>query len=317
MIIFVCSCGTAAKLSSYRKRLLDLYKYVFASPSCLIVAFGINDSEPTNYPQEAFDYDPSKAAAIAAGAVYAILTALLFLRLFPWKTWWGLCLLIGTLCFSAGFFLRYASTIETSSLGLFIVSQILVVVSPAAFLAFNYIVYGRLIGTFATGRNRYSLVRPEIVAKIFIISDIVTFLVQGGGGGLQAQDDSADVGRIVLLIGIIVQSLSYVVFYFLFIHSHRTFCRDDKFDEYNFPWRLMHVLHVSSVSIIIRATYRVVELAEGNDGYLITHEVFFYVLDTIPLFFATAIYVFFWPGQMIEDISSREYPLTGVRSAAP
>ncbi|KAL5511880.1 hypothetical protein ACEPAH_5098 [Sanghuangporus vaninii] len=264
----------------------------------------MSGSEPINYPQEAFDYDPSKAAAIAAGVVNTILTVLLFLRLFRWKTWWGLCLPIGTFCFSAGFFLRYASAIKTSNLGMFVVSQILTVISPAAFLAFNYITYGRLIRTFATGRDRYSLIRPEKVAKIFIISDVVTFLVQGGGGGLQAQDDSADVGRVILLIGIIVQSLSYVMFYFLFIHSHRTFCKDNKFDEYNFPWRLMHVLHVSSVSIIIRATYRVVELAEGNDGYLITHEVFFYVLDTIPLFFATAIYVFFWPGQMIEDISS-------------
>ncbi|KAL5529008.1 hypothetical protein ACEPAG_4982 [Sanghuangporus baumii] len=286
----------------------------------LIFFSHISDSEPINYPKSALNYVPSKTPAIAAGAVYAVLTALLFIRLFRWKAWWGLCLPIGTLCFSVGFFIRYASAADTSNLGTFVITQILIVISPAAFLAFNYIVYGRLIRMFATGRNRYSLIRPEIVAKTFIISDVVTFCVQGGGGGLQAQDDTANLGRIILLIGIIVQALSYVVFYFILIHSHRMFSRDDKFDEYNFPWRLVHVLHFSSVFIIIRCAYRVVELAQGNNGYLLTHEIFFYMLDTIPLFFATAIYVFFWPGKMIDDISSRRsraYPLMGIRAETP
>ncbi|EJD06073.1 RTA1 like protein, partial [Fomitiporia mediterranea MF3/22] len=254
------------------------------------------------------EYDPSKPTALVAGAVYAVVTFLLFIRLFRRKNCWGLCLPLGTLAFSIGFFLRFASTENPTVFGLFIATQILIVVAPAAFLAFNYIVYGRLIRTFATSRDRYSLIRPEKVARIFIISDVVTFMVQGGGGGLQAQEDSANAGRVILLAGIIVQALSYVVFWFLLIHSHRVFCNDGKFDKYNFPWSLMTALHISSVFIIIRATYRVVELAQGNDGYLLTHEVTFYTLDTIPLFFATAIYTYFWPGALIEDVSSQEQP---------
>ncbi|KAL5511881.1 hypothetical protein ACEPAH_5099 [Sanghuangporus vaninii] len=232
----------------------------------------LKNFEPTNYPKEALDYDPSKTAAVAAGAVYAILTTLLFIRLFRWKTLWGLCLPIGALCFSAGFFLRYASAVKTSNLGMFV--------------DLHY-------------KRRCHFPRA------------------GNGGGLQAQDDTANLGRIIVLIGIIVQSLSYVVFYVLLIHSHRMISKDDMFDEYNFPWRLVHILHFSSVFIIIRCAYRVVELAEGNNGYLVTHEIFFYMLDTIPLFFATAIYVFFWPGQMIAAVSSREYPLMGIRPETP
>ncbi|KAL5490531.1 hypothetical protein ACEPAI_5364 [Sanghuangporus weigelae] len=297
--------------------LVALFKFSNAPVILKLIFFHISDSEPINYPKLALNYVPSLIPAVAAGAVYAVLTALLFIRLFRRKTWWGLCLPIGTLCFSVGFFIRYASAADTSNLGTFLFTQILMVISPAAFLAFNYIVYGRLIKTFATGRNRYSLIRPEIVAKTFIISDVVTFCVQGGGGGLQGQDDTANIGRIILLIGIIVQALSYVMFYFILIHSHRMFSKDDKFDEYNFPWRLVHVLHFSSVFIIIRCAYRAVELVQGNNGYLLTHEIFFYMLDTIPLFFATAIYVFFWPGQMIDDISSRDYPLMGIRPETP
>jgi hypothetical protein len=42
-----------------------------------------------------------------------------------------------------------------------------------------------------------------------------------------------------------------------------------------------------------------VELSEGFGGYLATHEVYFYTLDTLPLFIATAIFVPFWPGRYI------------------
>lgn len=54
--------------------------------------------------------------------------------------------------------------------------QLFLVTSPAAFLAFNYILYGRLV------RNRvgdqYSYIHPRIVARVFIISDVVTFMIQ-------------------------------------------------------------------------------------------------------------------------------------------
>ena len=78
--------------------------------------------------------------------------------------------------YSAGFFLRIPVASNPNSEGLFIVMQLMTVTSPAAFLAFNYIIYGRLI------RNRvgasYSMIRPQIVAKVFVISDVTTFMIQ-------------------------------------------------------------------------------------------------------------------------------------------
>ena len=48
------------------------------------------------------------------------------------------------------------------------------------------------------------------------------------------------------------------------------------------------------------------------DGSQCLNTAYFYGLDTIPLFLATAIYIFFWPGQMIEDTNSQEYPLDSI-----
>lgn len=54
--------------------------------------------------------------------------------------------------------------------------QLLLVCSPGAFLAFNYIVYGRFI-RHRIG-DRFSAIKPRLVARLFILSDILCFLVQ-------------------------------------------------------------------------------------------------------------------------------------------
>jgi len=54
--------------------------------------------------------------------------------------------------------------------------EVLVSCSPAAYLAFNYIVYGRLL-RFNIG-SRHSLIRPNWGAAFFVTSDISTFVIQ-------------------------------------------------------------------------------------------------------------------------------------------
>ena len=53
--------------------------------------------------------------------------------------------------------------------------QLFIICAPAAFLAFNYIAYGRLILYIGA---EHSVVKPQKIAKIFVISDISTFLLQ-------------------------------------------------------------------------------------------------------------------------------------------
>ncbi|KAM0788778.1 hypothetical protein ACM66B_002868 [Microbotryomycetes sp. NB124-2] len=47
--------------------------------------------------------------------------------------------------------------------------------------------------------------------------------------------------------------------------------------------------------ILLRCVYRVVELNQGFRGYLITHELYLIFLDTIPMVFVQAGFLFMWP----------------------
>lgn len=45
-------------------------------------------------------------------------------------------------------------------------------------------------------------------------------------------------------------------------------------------------LYIASVLILIRSVFRLIEYAQGNDGYLISHEAFMYGFDSTLMLFA-------------------------------
>ena len=45
-------------------------------------------------------------------------------------------------------------------------------------------------------------------------------------------------------------------------------------------------LYIACALILVRSIFRLIEYAQGNDGYLISHEAFMYVFDAMLMFFA-------------------------------
>jgi hypothetical protein len=57
---------------------------------------------------------------------------------------------------------------------------------------------------------------------------------------------------------------------------------------------------VSDAMIIMRAVYRVIELAQGWRGHLITTEYYFYILDTTPMIICMAVWIVGHPGVTLD-----------------
>ncbi|KAG1851179.1 RTA1 like protein-domain-containing protein [Suillus subluteus] len=237
-----------------------------------------------------FKYDPNKAAAAVVGGLYLIASLCLFMRLFMNKAWWGLCLPIASTFMSVGFFMRILMAMNPSSLPIFMVQQLLTLLPPAAYLAFNYIIYGRFIVNCVD--RHYSWINPEKVVRYFVISDITAFFVQGVGGGLEVSTKvtAEKPGANVLLTGLIIQTLSFGFFMVLVVHAWHGILRDG-FQLRQEPWGpilwILMFLHQPTLyafrphfivhlhrccAIQIRCIYRVIEVAQGNGGYLVTHE---------------------------------------------
>ncbi|PWN31552.1 uncharacterized protein FA14DRAFT_89200 [Meira miltonrushii] len=252
-------------------------------------------------------YMPSFGGNIVIGTLFEVVAIFIFINLILRRDLWGLCLPIGALCQGLGFFLRVPLRNNPGSLGLYIVMDFFVVLSPACYFAFNYIWFGRLVQrieehmNFNLNRKHITFLPPKKFGKIFIISDVTTFFIQAAGGGLQASPSSKSLGSVIFLIGIIAQFASYIFFLILSLPFVRSL-RGNSFDNYARQRisQLLPVLYFSSFWIIVRCVYRTVELAQGYGGYLSRNEAWLFGLDAAPLLLSIGVYIFAWPSAFVE-----------------
>jgi hypothetical protein len=58
------------------------------------------------------------------------------------------------------------------------------------------------------------------------------------------------------------------------------------------------------VLILIRSVYRVIEFIQGDNGYVISHEVFLYVFDALMMFLVMIVMNVFHPSVVLRSINN-------------
>ncbi|KAJ3812030.1 RTA1 like protein-domain-containing protein, partial [Lentinula aff. lateritia] len=240
-----------------------------------------------------FGYVPNQTAAVIAAAFYFSFGAILAFHVLRFKNWWALALPIGTLGSGIGFIMRYilAEPAHQTSKTIMIIEEILTLCSPAGFLAFNYIVYGRLI--LVCIGARHSLIRPQWVSTFFISSDVSTFAI---GAAFVVQPEHHALGEKVVEVGVILQSISFWLFSASLLLTYIGVRKEGLSDGTEVWWRAYQSVAFSSAFIIVRSIYRMISAIEGNTSTLATTEIYLYLLDVLPLMIAIGIYIPFWPG---------------------
>lgn len=128
-----------------------------------------------------YDYKPSKIA----GAVFAILflaTSLVHLvQTIRHRTWYFIAMIIGGIMECVGYAARVKSSQETPhwKMGPYIVQAILILVAPALVAATAYMILGRII--LSSGGEKYSMIKKRWLTKIFVLGDILSFLILAAG----------------------------------------------------------------------------------------------------------------------------------------
>ncbi|KAF7981926.1 hypothetical protein HWV62_30693 [Athelia sp. TMB] len=230
-----------------------------------------------------------------------------------------------------GFVMRIVLAGAASSLGIYIIEDLFILLSPCFFLANNYVILSRLAVSLSTPTSPVSttclLLPAQRIAKIFVWSDVITFWIQASGGGLSASNGLAVVGQKIALVGLIFQLISYALYTVLLLvfgfrvrlqypevwHIGKTGGRRD--------WRvLFYTTCITCIGILIRSAFRIAEFSEGYTGYIPTHEAYFYCLDSIPLLLSISCYMFVWPPMYTHQLGARkdvEVPANGEYPMAP
>ncbi|KAJ8292377.1 Protein RTM1 [Rhodotorula toruloides] len=224
-----------------------------------------------------------------------------------------LTLLIGMFFMSLGFLLR-TSKMQYAWQFLF------TFLAPCAFLATDYIILARLGRAVGPEVARRCLpISPSAISWLFILSDCVTFAGQATGtvfiiiGG-----DWTSMGNKLAIAGLILQVVSFAIFTFLlFLFSRRlrsqypNFYTSPESGSHNLRRAfaskpindvrlLVRIVGLTCVGFMIRSVFRLVEQCDGVFGTIASHEIFFYLFDTIPLLLSVALFGLVWPPRHIE-----------------
>jgi hypothetical protein len=183
--------------------------------------------------------------------------------------------------------------------------------APAFFTAGIYVILGRLIRKFGPGVSPLS---PATYLYIFCSIDFVSLLLQAIGGGLASAalgaepEKDASPGNNTMLTGIVFQLAATVVFTVLFA-SVVIRARKAKLPQMeDKKVKLIIAATAFSVTLVItRGIYRTIELSQGWNGYLMTHQQYVIALDGTMMILAVLVFNFANPGW---SESGNETPLT-------
>ncbi|KAJ7183411.1 RTA1 like protein-domain-containing protein [Mycena filopes] len=260
-------------------------------------------------------YVPKKSLAVLAVALYGISAAIHWTHFFavaPRRPFM-LTLTFGMTFMATGFILRILYSNPPFTLGKYIAMDLFILLSPCFFLATDYILLSHLATSFDQAvSDQCLLIRHSRIVKIFVWSDVSTFLLQSSGGGLSASHPT--LGNTIALIGLITQALSFLLFTIvLLVFGFRVskhfpeVWRGQHMRPFKIlsrqpidDWRIVfYIMCTTCIGILIRSVFRVVEFAGGYNGRVATHEGFFYSLDALPLWIAMSLYCVVWPARAL------------------
>ena len=296
---------------------------------------GLDPSVSTSLWSEVLGYVPNTALAVIALVLYLLISlplSYLALRTRLSVTW----VLVVTALFEALGYIFRLVFISNDSLGTYIIMDLLLLLPPNGCALVNYKVLGQVIALTAPPAGQLvdstllprwrlpylmdagGLLRGDRIARVFFASDVVGFLLQLAGGGMEASGGSgASFGSKLLLFGLLVPLLFFGLFTGLttYVYLSPLYNRVTPISGLSgqvdvitepIPSRSDHVERVtydpSCMSrvffalfctlglLFIRNIYRVANSAAGSQGYMNTHEAFFYVFDTVMILLTFVVY---------------------------
>ncbi|KAJ7740490.1 RTA1-like protein [Mycena maculata] len=250
----------------------------------------INGTASPAAQESQYGYTPHEGIAILFLTLYGISTFLHVAQATYFRMWWlfpTACLCgIGELVGWSG---RLWSSFSPDLGNPYLMQITTTIIAPTPLVAVNFILLSRIIGRLGPC---YSRLTPRLYTRIFLSCDIVALVVQALGGGIASSSQTiatANLGSNIMLGGIVFQFVAICVYTALGVDFLRHYAASrpvraliSSSERGVLDARLkvmLAALGFSTLVLLIRSVYRIVELADGWHGKVITTEVYFNVLD--------------------------------------
>ncbi|KAH6981468.1 RTA1 like protein-domain-containing protein [Ilyonectria destructans] len=252
-----------------------------------------------------YAYDPSLAAAVIFTIIFTASALYHSWQVFRTKNWYFIPFVVGCLAEAIGCIARAVGAQETPdwALGPYVIQAVLLLLGPTIYAASIYMVLGRMIRLLEA--DKHSLIRPNWLTKFFLIGDVLSIMTQSAGGSMLAgakTKEERDRGETIIIVGLVIQIIFFGLFMISTFIFHRRINRDptSKSLTITVPWRrLLVVLYATSLLILVRSVFRVIEYVMGHDGVLQSKEVFIYIFDILLMAGVAVIFNVFHPSQVL------------------
>ncbi|KUL83682.1 hypothetical protein ZTR_07499 [Talaromyces verruculosus] len=253
-----------------------------------------------------YRYTPSIAAASIFAAIFLAITVFHCIRLWRCRTFFFIPFIIGLLFECAGYIARIFSHFNTKALGPYIVQTMLILVAPPLFAASIYMTLGRVM--VSLNSQQLSIVPVRFLTKIFVIGDVLSFLLQCGGGGYMAAGTVAamNTGANIVIGGLVIQLIFFGFFVVVSAVFHwriKVIKRSRNVaapSERSKAWEsLMWALYAACFLILVRSIFRVAEFVEGNDGFIMRREYLLYIFDACLMALTGVVLAVVYPGSFL------------------
>lgn len=259
--------------------------------------------------------------SLSGNLTYTIIFALLFVLHTAWgiryKQWWfTIAFFCGLGLEMAGFIGRSLSHSDDTIQDYFLLQIISLTIAPAFIMGG---IYNLLMKFIVVHGRKFALMSPMWYSYIFIVCDIISLVVQAAGGAMASMADTkadSETGTHIMVGGMVFQIVSmsfYMILFLQFFNKVRYFNKQQYRNlEPEFDPNFEHVrsrklfkcfpylVFISVVLVFIRCIYRVVELAQGWTGYLISHEVYLFTLDALMIALTAIILLVVHPGVVFD-----------------
>ena len=267
-----------------------------------------NDTSLTIAEQDAiyYHYIPSAAFAVVAFVVFGLLAVLLTAQTLRFHKggWFTSILAVGATLEAVGYILRYILTKHWNT-NVFIVSYVLILVTPNFFAFVNYSAVGRLLRSLPTKpreptwlripiiTDSTGVFRPNRIAGFFLMSDVLAFFIQASAAAWLTSSDPSKIktGQTVIEIGL-AWGLAFIGLFFfvtIFVYVSSTYAIRSH-PQYELIRRMYISLFVTITLLLIRSIYRMVEYTTGQTSYVSSHEWVFGIFDTMLMALACVFY---------------------------
>jgi hypothetical protein len=211
-----------------------------------------------------------------------------------------------------GYFFRALAWNATNSLAIYIIQSLFLLLPPVFFAATLYMVYSRLVR--AIGGEKCSLISIRWTTRLFVIGDIITFNIQSNGGGLLASKKLAHIGNIIVIAGLISQIILFLVFVICCVVFHRRFRAHQRHTSIpvEIRWEsYLNMLYFTSVLILVRNIFRVVEFIMDKQSYLQQNEWPTFAFDSVLMILVMVAFYVWYPDNLdLTKADGNGYALT-------